>query len=261
MKPDFRTFLFSFLLVVNLLCPITSIAQTRARIENVGFILDSNQIKIFYTLVNSKPYESFNITPKIYKVSGQQINARTFTGDLKNVTGNALHIINWDIEKDGIALDNEIYVEITAELETSQKKEKLLNPPSKAICLLNSVVYPGWGSARLSNNNWHYVKGVLAYGTLVSAIVFHQLAETNYDNYITANDYSTRNEYYNNVGKYTTLFYIFLSGAVAIWSVDIFTVMVSKGDHDMKISGILFPSDNLSINTNQLTLISCIIKF
>jgi hypothetical protein len=221
------TFLISLFIFVGI--PFCN-CQSGATIRNVDFQLVENRLVITYDIANYKYSDKFNITPRIYKVSGEQINAKTFTGDLINVLGGPSKKITWDIEKDNILLNDDVYVVITGEKIEEVKPEKttVAHAISRGACFFESVIFPGWGSARLTRKNGHLVKGFLGYGAVVSAIVFNAKAGDAYDSYKRATSYTDRNDYFNQVEDYRLYSIISAAGAGVIWGIDLITVLAVK---------------------------------
>jgi hypothetical protein len=205
--------------------------QSVASIQNVDFQLFENKLIITYDISNYKYSDKFNITPQIYKVSGEKINAKTISGDLINVLGGPAKKIIWEIEKDNILLNDDIYVIIIGEKieEVKPVLTTAAHSVNKGACFFKSLVFPGWGSSRLINKNIHLIKGFLGYGAAIGAIIFNIKANNAYDNYKNMTLYSdVRKEYYDEMKKNNLYSIVFASGAGFIWGLDLITVLAVK---------------------------------
>ncbi|GAJ14051.1 unnamed protein product, partial [marine sediment metagenome] len=60
------------------------IVESKAKIQNVDFKLVNEQLIITYNLVNTKPREKFNISVNIFTVTGKEIDAQAFSGDVSS---------------------------------------------------------------------------------------------------------------------------------------------------------------------------------
>jgi len=105
--------IFSFILFPN-----HSNAQSIAQIENIDFYSEDTKLVITYDIIKASTGEKFNVWVKIKAESGYNFKPISIYGDVgKWVTGGLNKKIYWDIETDGITLDEEISVEVFAQSE------------------------------------------------------------------------------------------------------------------------------------------------
>lgn len=235
----YKPILVLILFFTNIIC----YCQGNATIGRIDFSLVESKLIITFDITNYKKTDKFNITPEIFKASGDKINAISFTGDLKEVTGGPGKKIIWDIQKDNIIIDDEVYVVITGEIvgeavmdkpEETQKitqsdiKQNKLKPVSRTACFFESLIFPGWGSSRLTLKKGHLVKGFLGYGVVIGSILMANSANNSYDMYNSATSSTDRDKYYNEAKKSNTISKVFAGGAAAIWSIDLITVLAVK---------------------------------
>jgi len=201
------------------------IVESKAKIQNVGFMLVNDQLVITYDLVNTKPGERFNISVKILTVTGKEIDAQAFSGDVNSdVSGGYKKKIIWDIEKDIAYIEDEIIVRVLAELQNP----KIIKPTSKGTALLLSTLYPGWGSAKITRKNAHVLKGLLAYGCVAGAIVYNYKAYDNYEKYKNAFEVNESDKLFEDAENQYKLSEAFLYGAIAIWSLEYLNILLAK---------------------------------
>ena len=270
---------FKFLLVlvlffIDILCYCQGVATFR----NIDFSVVGGKLIITYDIINYKTNDKFNIIPEIYKASGEKINALSFTGDLKEVSGGSGKKITWDIGKDNIILDEDIYVVISGEIigehivdkpvetqkvirEPIAVNQKGLKPVNRTACLFESLIFPGWGTSRLTLKNGHFVKGFLGYGALIGSVILGKMANDSYDSYKSAISSTDRDNYFDNANKNSTMSMILASGAAAIWSFDLISVLAVKNKTIGRSSAGISIKIGYSLaleNTHQFT---CKIKF
>lgn len=105
---------------ISLLLLITaqSNAQSIAQIENIDFYPEDTKLVITYDLIKASTGEKFNVWVKIKTESGYEIKPVSIYVDVgKWVTGGTNKKIHWDLESDGVTLDEEISIEVFAQSE------------------------------------------------------------------------------------------------------------------------------------------------
>jgi hypothetical protein len=125
----------------------------------------NNQLIITYRIDNKSASDRFLISIEIRRQSGEPIKAKTITGELgDNIKPGNAKIIIWDMGKDSISLDEDIYVKLIA--------EKRIESSGKGKLLLMSTIFPGWGQTKVTGQPW-WLGGVAAYGALAGGIIFY----------------------------------------------------------------------------------------
>jgi hypothetical protein len=235
------------LVLVFVLNIISVFGQKTASIKNIDFQLLGDKLIITYDIVNYKFSDKFNVIPEIKKASGVKIDARSFTGDLNNVQGGPAKKITWDLTKDNITLDEDIYVDLfgslvveeaivkpkekvpqTGAMKTPPEKPTNLQPVSRTACFFESVLFPGWGSSRLTLKNGHFLKGIIGYGAVIGSIACHSESTDSYNAYKGATSTTERDDNFSKAEKFNKISNYLAGGAAAIWTVDLITVLVVK---------------------------------
>lgn len=265
-----------FLILINLTC----FGQKSATIGNVDFNFDQDRslIIITYSIEKYRPDDRFNIYPVVRKSTGEKVNAVSFTGDLIGVTGGPDKRIAWDLAKDNIILDDEIYVEVTGErivdsvvdgpgekLDMGQssrtKSEKDIKPVNRTGLFFESLAFPGWGTSRLTGKNGHFVKGALGYGTLIGSLLMTIKASDSYDAYRRSEITSERDVLFNEAKNNNKLSMILAGSAAAIWSVDLISVLVIKDKSDSSLARLININVGYNLAAGHSHQLSCRINF
>lgn len=262
------------------LTSFTCLGQRSATITNVDFYLDQGKsvITITYNIERFNPADRFNIFPVIRKASGEKINAMSFTGDLNNVKGGPGKVINWDLAKDNIIFDDEIYVEVTGErieppvVETTVERKDIGKVPetirqkksasvNRGALFFQSLAFPGWGTSKLTGKNGHFVKGALGYGALLGSLLMNKKAADSYDAYKLSNTTTERNNLFNEARSNNSMAMILAGSATAIWSVDLISVLAIKDKSANSSVGLLKINLGYSVAAGHSHQFSCKINF
>jgi len=188
--------------------------DSKAKISNIEFELIGNKLIINYDLTNSNGDERFDIEVNIISANnGIKYPAKTFSGALKNQSAGRNKLIEWYIDKDISYLDDGIYVL----LEAIHLNPVKVPYTSKIKASIQSTVFPGWGSARTTTNNYNLAKGVVAYSLIAMSIKLNYDAYTFYEKYKNSEVSTSRDKYYNKAeNSYRNSFYS-AGGATIIW--------------------------------------------
>ena len=223
----FKVLLFAGLLVFvcNNLSYSQIIVDSHAEIRNVDFNLVNDELIISYDLVNAKPRERFAVSVKIFTDKGKEVGAKTFSGDVgENIAGGYHKKIIWDIAKDIVYLNDNIYVTV----EAVNQNPKIIYPTSRVEALFLSTLYPGWGSAKITLRGAHALKGVVGYGCMAGFVYYRNLSELTYHNYEDSTNPQERDELYNLTVQEKQLSRVLMYSAGTVWMIEYFTVLVSK---------------------------------
>ncbi len=260
--------LLVYLLPASLLC----YSQKVPTIHDIDFSIIDNKLVIRYNIANFRHNNKFNIKAEIFKASGEKINAISFTGDLTEVQTVTDNKIIWDMERDNIALDDDIYIVISGEVinepvaeKTGEKpgiiqvplpgKQKVTAPVNRTACFFKSVAFPGWGTSELTLKKGHLVKGFLGYGAITGSIVMNLMRQKSLDAYDAASTSADRDLYYKEQKNRRTASIIFGIGAGTVWSVDLISVLTAKNRSSVKSASgmnVKFGYARGTENTNQL---------
>ena len=199
-----------------------SFAQTKAQVKNVNFELVNNEVIITYDIVKHRPDEMFKIWVKIYTAQENELKAESLTGAVgENVSGGDHKKIVWNPAKDGVYLDNDIYIQVFAGSTSRNTDDGVSSDVSMGKWLMLSALYPGTGNAKVRSNKLWLAAGALGYGSMVGSVLLNSKASKSYDNYLRSQDVSERNDLFNDADSQKQLSTIlFVSGAV-IWAADL----------------------------------------
>lgn len=208
--------IFSFLFS---LIPCFSFAQPlmNASITNVGLSYNGKEVIIEYDLNRVKSTDKYNVILFIYKSPDTLLTTKSLTGDIGvNVLSGLQKKIYWNPNSEGLTLNCNVYIEI--------KATPVLQIPTSTH-LIKSAVFPGLGNYRLGNGKMYALYGVAAYGSAVTSVLFNQKAIDSYASYQNSYDINESNTFFTNSVKQKNFSIAFASLAIAIWAVDIYSVV------------------------------------
>lgn len=190
-------------------------SQTAAEIDNTSLEIDRGRLIISYDLVNTRPDERFNVWVSISRSSGQEIKPRNISGHVGHniVGGKGLNIV-WDYEGEGINMDDEVNIQVMAELITvhNLRIEKVL---------IKSVVFPGWGLYEMDKVSPYLLVGVAGYSTLTTALIYNGKSNNTYDEYTDSDEPTERAALYDDFTKQYNLSRALGITTAAIWVLDL----------------------------------------
>jgi len=185
------------------------------------FNTENNQLYITYNIDSKRAGDKFLISVIISRQNGELINPESVTGDVgDNIrSGNYKRII-WDTGKDSLLLDEDISVEVTG--------EKVVKSLNKSTLMLSSAGLPGLGQTKITGKPW-WLGGVAAYGALAGSIILHKASLNTYDEYLLADNISTRAELYDKCEKEWFLSTGLVAAAAAVWAANIVWIAIAPG--------------------------------
>lgn len=208
-------------------------AQSRAKVENVDFYLEGENLIITYDIDKAKTGETFNVKVNVSTAKGTKINAFALSGDVgPGVYGGKFKRITWDLAKDNVYIDDEIFVEVTAESESYSGKVK--SPGSNQVsvggALLRSLVFPGWGNSYAKGGGAYWLMGIAAYGAAGAAVYFNNDAYNNYQDYKDALNREERDQLYQDASDSYDMQKNMMIAAGAIWAIDLIWTGIQAGN-------------------------------
>lgn len=208
---------FCLLLTVQLNAQTVKIKTTNLKIEN-------NQLVINYDFVKSKNHQRFNVWLEITKTDGATLNAVSVSGDIgSNIAGGTNKQAVWDYNKDGIILNEEINVEVIAEIV----KPSSNIAPGKAILL--SAIVPGLGLSKIDGGKPYWIMGIATYGTLGASYLLNKQAVTDYNSYLETNDESQSDNLFNDSKSKQQLSKTMVYTAAGFWTINmVWTIIKAK---------------------------------
>jgi hypothetical protein len=185
---------------------------SQPKLEVVG-----KQLHISYDIVDKNPTDQFYVWVEMSKKSGEPILSKSLTGDIgEKITAGSNKLIIWDPEKDSIFLDEEIFVEVKAEMYT-----RAFN---KGSAMLLSALLPGLGQTKIKNGKPFWLIGVAAYGAVAGGIITHKSYLKTYDSYTGEIDPKLRANLYSKAQKQSNISSAMIISGAAIWVANIIWV-------------------------------------
>ena len=239
----FCFFLLSFLFTHNVA------AQTKARVLNVDFYIEGDNLIITYDIEKAKTGETFFVSVGVTTASGNKINAYSLSGDVgKGVTGGKYKRVTWDLVKDNVYLDDEILVEVYLQADKDAKAgvtpqetkptitttPKTANSVSVGGALVKSLIFPGWGNRYVKDGGAYWLMGVLAYGAVGGAVYFNNQAYNAYEDYKVAENATDRDNFYTDAEDFQGKQKALMFTAAAIWTVDLIWTGIQAGNANKK---------------------------
>lgn len=198
-----------YLLLLLTTFPLNLFCQTRVTVTKPRLKLSNENLIIEYNILNTDPSDLFKVWIEVTNASGFMINAKSLSGDVgEDITGGSNKRILWNLANDNILLDEEIYVEVKAELMKPQ------------IGITDAKKY----HFKIQRDGLM----ILGVGAGVSFIVFKLKA----DSYIDQQNMAPNFDEYELAGKKADTYYTlsYISGGVAVVSFGLAAYQYIRGD-------------------------------
>ncbi len=207
-------------------------AQSKAGIFNVDFTVSRDSLIITYDILKSKFSERFNITFTVKAVTGKTYAPKTVTGDVgNNVFGGKGKRIVWEVSKDNVLIDEEVFVEVLGQpvVEGQQPAAAVVTAPvksnadkgaktfSKGGAIALSAIFPGWGISKQKQGGAYWLIGVATYGVAAAGIFMNMSSSSTYDKYKEATTADERNTLYDKAVSQNKTGNILLYTAAGLW--------------------------------------------
>ncbi len=225
MKSIYKLLAVFFALSLPLINPCNITAQTKARVENVDFYLEGENMIITYDIVKAKSGETFDVSVSISSLKGQKISAFALSGDIgPNVYPGKYKKITWDLAEDNVYIDDQVMVEVFA--------KSMLPPKSISVggALLRSLVFPGWGNSYAKGGGAYWLMGIAAWGAAGGAFYFNNEAYNALEDYKDATDGETRDQLFTDAEDHHQMQQNLMIAAAAIWAVDLIWTGIQAGN-------------------------------
>ena len=246
------------MLLIPLLGGGAAFAQkTKAQIKNVKFELVNDNLIITYDIIKYKPGEKFKVWIDIYTAMENKIEAKSLTGDINdNIAGGNRKKIIWDIKKDDIQLDNDIYIVVSANPqieEITASSLKSASTTSMGKWLLLSSAYPGWGNYKMQPKKGYWLIGAAAYGLVASSVIFNRTAASRYNDYKGSTDMDKRNDLYSSAVSNKKLSTVFIVTAGVIWVADLTWLVIKNKKKSVSLGYKYNPAIGKSLLSARVT--------
>ncbi len=230
------------LILIGMNSSILSQPSTHARVENIDFELINNKLIINYDIVNFNKGDKFYVWIEIFNSKDHEIIPRYVTGDVNLVVaGGRNKNIIWNIFKDQPEFNDEIYVKVSAIKYFSYER-----------LLLLSAIYPGLGNYKINKKKISWLIGGVAYGSLISSVIWEQIARTNYNNYKNELIPAERDELYDKAINRRNLSNALLIASSGIWIGRIGYTLWEKSKYDKNLKKPYHPRFVIAYSTDPL---------
>ena len=202
-------------------------AQESFKISKPDLSFENNILTIKYDVIGCGNNEYVNIRMIILNSKGDTINPVYISGDIgKQIVCGIGKSILWDLEKERIALNDDISVLIKGEKYNppTPAKEIISNNPKKFTrenVFFSTVLVPGLGQSKVSGKNCYFVFSGLVYGSLGTSIYFATRSEKYKEYYHAAIGSTERDDLYNKWQNSYNMSKYFAIGSVGVWLTNI----------------------------------------
>ena len=210
-------------IVLFFICPLIYFAQ---KVNNVEASQLGQNIVVTYDLETEQPC-TINL---FISTNG----GNTWQGPLKEVQGQVGPFIQSGKNSIIFFVLNEFNElrgdKILFSVEASKDNKKLAGP----LCAINSMVFPGWGTTKVSYGKKGFGRSLIFFSTLLIAIVSNNNSNKQYEAYLNEkNDQRQMNIYYNNANTSHQIALISGGISASIYLYDVIWVF-SKGRKNIK---------------------------
>lgn len=211
-----------YLLIIGLLSGLVCFSQlddTKTRIEKVDFRHTEMNIIITYRMVNFEEDDVFYVKIDAFTKEEQRIPMKHVSGDVGSVQAGKLHQIVWHVSKDEAEIDGNLYFRISA------VRQKEVNT-GKALA--KSLLIPGWGDYDIPHQKKRkfWMRGLVGYSCLASAIALNRKAEDTYNMYKNTMTTDKSNELFAKATRQNNVANLLGIIATATWTFDLSAVLI-----------------------------------
>jgi len=220
-----------FGLCLLMLIALNSIGQTQARVENVAFFKDGENMIITYDINNSNTEETFTVNINVFNPNGKNLIASNFTGNVgSGIYGGPNKRVVWNAKKDKVAINDQISVDVNIrqEVTTTYAQPAYTSPEpnsreriSVGNALLQSLIFPGWGNRSVKGSGAYWVMGIAGYASIGGAIYFNNKADKTYQDYRYSTTASERDQLFSDAEGYKKNQNALMYTAAGIWVIDL----------------------------------------
>ncbi|MBU1720705.1 MAG: hypothetical protein KKA07_16690, partial [Bacteroidetes bacterium] len=187
------------------------------KVSSIDFLYSDQKLNITFEISSYNAGDVFRPELMVFKENGERISATAYKIDDNQTTvSGGKHLIVWDMRKDGVVLNQKVYVSV----EIKQNATISLSRH-----LVKSALLPGLGNYRLANGKHYYLYSVVGYGLAAGAIGMNYMAGHTFEDYRNTYDASESDALYKQAKNQDKLSYVMAVGAVVAWAVDFYTVV------------------------------------
>jgi hypothetical protein len=153
-----KTSILLFFIAINSILSVASGQMKQdVNITKVELNYSDDIVYIPYSIVNKSLKGTYFVWVDIFNEKKEKLPSTFLSGDINTVYGSGNKRIAWDIKRDGIVINENIYAVVSA------KKMPAANT-AKAIAY--STIFPGAGDYQYKKGRPYWIKGLLGYGFL-----------------------------------------------------------------------------------------------
>ncbi len=232
--------------VILLIFPGILYGQTKISVTKPHLKASNENLIIEYDILNTEPSDFFMVWIEVTDASGNKINAVSVSGDVgQDIKGGNNKRIIWNLGKDNIYIDEEIFVEVKAEKITVHEKiadtktseeTKIVKKDessmerktiSKGNMIVSSVVFPGWGQSKAKKGKPYWLLGVAGYGCLAGSVYLNRQASSAYHDYKLSMDINEFNSLYDKAVQCDKFSKYMAYSGIGIWVADLIWVLAT----------------------------------
>ena len=208
--------------------------QPDFEISSPRLFFAENQLSIEYDILKSVQKNLFTVWVVITDDSGNSLEPVSLSGDVgENIPGGNNKTIIWNIEKDKLLLDQEIFVEIRIEDITPRAKEKEIfldsttTPFNIGGLIFTSTILPGAGLTKINYVKPFWIIGIAGYGCIATSVIYNKKAANNYESYLNSYDINESKNLFEKSQDQDWTSKILAYTAIGIWVADLIWVTAS----------------------------------
>ncbi|MCK4699019.1 MAG: hypothetical protein KAT38_01745 [Bacteroidales bacterium] len=236
-KKFYRTKLnrYTFLIILIFLFQTSSLfCQSDFEVSSPKLFFAENRLTIEYDILNSVQKNLFTVWVIITDDTGNSLDPVSLSGDIgENIPGGMNKTITWNIEKDSLLLNQEVFVEIRIEDITPRVKKKeifldnTITPSKKGGLIFTSTILPGAGLTKINYSKPFWIIGIAGYGCIATSVIYNKKAADNYESYIKSYDIIESRNLFEKSQDQDRASKILAYTAIGIWVADLIWVTAS----------------------------------
>lgn len=240
---------YSFIILILIIGNLVN-AQTDSQINTPSVSFLNNQLFIDYEITNAKPSDHFFVWIEITCRTGAVLEPKSLSGDIgENIKGGPGKQIIWDLGKDNIKINDEIFVQV--------KAEKMVKDFNKGKAILMSAALPGLGQSKVYGGKPAWIAGITAYGCLASSVALNRTAYNAYEDYKITTERQGRIDLYDQAKRQDQISKICAFTAGSIWIANIVWMAALPNKYQRPTAERNFsisPTYNVYLNKPQISL-------
>ena len=235
--------------------PVLLFSQNEPEIGPPEVSYYNDTLKVVYEIGNCKTGNLYEIKLKVFNSQGGEIRASALSGDIgRNITCGTNKTIYWDLAADNIQIDDDIELEILANLmfvdePVIGRPEKVKEKSGRGKIIASSLIFPGLGQKKASGKKGHLILGAAGYGCVAAAGIMFSESNRAYNRYEEATSQDARDEYFQKSEDLFNTAKAAAIGAGGIWAINlIWSAIIPIEDNKMTFGLGQLPTGGVSIN-------------